>query len=352
MRNRSAASAAFFCCGVLAAMPTLAAHQPPPSPRSAPTSVPTLLERMSDALRTLNYKGSFVYLHDNALEAMQVVHRADGEGGQERLTSLTGPLREVVRRHKTVECILPRKRLVVVNQYRSHSRFPMIMPSGSDIQSLGKHYRFLHLGHQRTAGRNCVVVALQPKDDYRYGYRLWLDAKSSLLLRSELIGTDGKPMDRVMFTHIEMPDTIPADAIKPTVDSSGFARRPHDPGANSVPLGVGVKIKVGTLPPGFTMTVNESQHLKSIDAPVRHLVFTDGLASLSVFAAPYTTGKDVLRGLSQRGSVNAYGRVLDGYQITVVGDVPAKTVELVAQSVQLADREEKSAKPDSGDKDP
>ncbi|HET7587233.1 MAG TPA: MucB/RseB C-terminal domain-containing protein [Gammaproteobacteria bacterium] len=331
MRSRNAASAAIFCCALLVALPVSAADH-----SDQPVPVLDLLQRMNRALQTLDYKGTFVYLHEGELEAMHVVHRVDERGGEERLTSLTGPLREVVRRHKTVECILPRKQLVVVDEYHADSRFPMIMPAGSDAQELGKYYSLRRLGQQRTAGRECVVVAVQPKDQYRYGYRLWLDSKTNLLLRSELINAEGDTIERVMFTHIEMPQQIPPDAVRPTIDSSGFARRPRNGGSAPAAPGSGVAIEVATLPPGFALTVDESQHIGADGPPVRHLVFSDGLASLSVFAAPYTAGKDVLHGASQRGSVNAYGRVLEGYQVTVVGDVPAETVEMVAQSVRLA----------------
>ncbi|HET7370126.1 MAG TPA: sigma-E factor regulatory protein RseB domain-containing protein, partial [Gammaproteobacteria bacterium] len=268
MRSCKAAGAAILCCALFAALPVSAADH-----SDEPVPVLTLLQRMNQALQTLDYRGTFVYLHEGELEAMHVVHRTDGRGGEERLTSLTGPLREVVRSHKTVECILPRKQLVVVDEYQADSRFPMIMPARSDAQELGKYYDLRRLGKQRTAGRNCVVVALQPRDQYRYGYRLWLDTKTNLLLRSELIDADGDTIERVMFTHIEVPPEIPPAAVKPTIDSSGFMRRPRNRTSAPAAPDAGVAIKVAALPPGFSLTVNESQHLSDNGPPVRHLVF-------------------------------------------------------------------------------
>ncbi|HET7308155.1 MAG TPA: MucB/RseB C-terminal domain-containing protein [Gammaproteobacteria bacterium] len=335
MMSRKATGLAIVWCGLFGALPAFAASDTP----ATPVSVPALLQRMTHALESLNYTGNFVYLHQGELEAMHVVHRVDAQGDEERLTSLTGTPREVIRKHQSVECVLPRKQIVIVHDYRPESPFPIILSPHSDTRDLSKYYQLKRLGHQRTAGRDCVVVALQPKDDYRYGYRLWLDSKTNLLLRSELVDAGGTTIERVMFTHVELPDKIPPGEIKPSIDTRGFARRPRDAGQAPPGTAQTVTLKVDNLPPGYKMTVDEMQHLADIDAPVRHLVFTDGLASLSVFATPHKDGKDALRGPSSRGPVNAYGRLLDGYQITVVGEVPAATVKLVAQSVEIDKRE-------------
>jgi sigma-E factor negative regulatory protein RseB len=139
-----------------------------------------------------------------------------------------------------------------------------------------------------------------------------------------------------MFTRIEIPAHISPKAVAPSVDSTGFEHRSRAD-ARPAPAGSGVRIKVRRLPPGYKRTVNESQYLDGGQSAVRHMVFSDGLASVSVFAAPRKKGKDVLHGLSRRGAVNAFGRLVDGYQITVVGEVPARTVELVARSVRVVD---------------
>lgn len=329
MRGRGTGFAAWIlCCSAMVTMPALAG-----SAQKTPT-VQTLLQRMSHALEALNYEGTFVYLHEGDLEAMHVVHRVDAQGGEERLYSLTGAPREIIRKHKSVVCILPRKRLVVVEKYQPDTRFPIVLARAPNAVDLSHYYKFSRLGHQRTAGHDCVVVALQPKDHYRYGYRLWLDAGTSMLLRSELVDDQGQTIERIMFTQFDLPENIPASALHAQTDTTGFTHRKRGDRASPA-AGPHLRVHVDKLPPGYAITVDESQHLAGIAAPVRHLVFTDGLASLSVFAAPLKPGKDVLHGASRMGSVNAFGRVLQNYQITVVGEVPAETVKLVAQSVRI-----------------
>jgi sigma-E factor negative regulatory protein RseB len=302
---------------------------------SGSASVQALLERMSRALQTLNYEGTFVYLHDGDLDAMHIVHRHDANGTEERLTSLTGVPREVIRKPGNVECILPHKRLIVVDTSRRRNQFPMILTQVPRTAGLAKYYDLVRLGRERTAGRDCEVIALKPKDGYRYGYRLWLDAGTAMLLRSELVDGHGRTLERVMFTNLKLPAKIPAKELEPTIDSSGFTRRTRGSEASAAAADPGFGVRVGDLPPGYAKTVDEVQRLSGMDAPVRHLVFTDGLASLSVFVGPLRAGRDALRGESHMGSVNAYGRVLNGFRITVVGDVPAATVKRVAQTVSV-----------------
>lgn len=321
------AAIAVVCFAALGFLPATAAD-------AGGASVQGLLERMSHALQTLNYEGTFVYFHDGDLDAMHIVHRHDANGTEERLTSLTGAAREVIRKPGNVECILPRKRLVVIDTSRRRTQFPMILTQVPKTAGLAKYYDMIRLGRERTAGRDCEVIALKPKDGYRYGYRLWLDADTAMLLRSELVDDHGHTLERVMFTRLKLPAKIPAKDLEPTIDSSGFTRRTRGSEAPAA-ADPGFDVRVTDLPPGYAKTVDEVQRLSGMDAPVRHMVFTDGLASLSVFAGPLRPGHDALRGESHMGSVNAFGRVLNGFRITVVGDVPAATVKRVAQSVAI-----------------
>lgn len=294
----------------------------------------SLLERMSHALQHLDYKGTFVYLHGGEVETMRIIHRAGARGSEQKLRFLSGPAREVIRRNSTIQCILPSKELVLVSEYHSRSSFPVLLPKGTDAAALKKHYELQRVGEQRIAGHPCVVIAVKPKDQYRYGYRLWLDKKTHLLLRSELVSTAGEMLERVMFTNITAPADIAPKALKPTIDVSGFTRISGSGMVSEVKQPkVEVTVTVSDVPPGYRLMVNEMQRLHKTGELVRHMVFSDGLASLSIFAAPYRHDETVLHGLSQRGAVNAYGRVVNGYQITVVGEVPAKTVRMVAESV-------------------
>lgn len=294
------------------------------------------LERMDHALQTLNYQGTFVYFHDDTLETMRVIHKADKDGGIERLVSLNGSAREIIRDHDAVKCILPDSRSVLVEK-RSlpAARFPSSIPNAVNTGQLKGHYTFVNLGHGRIAGYDCQVIGVRPRDGFRYGYRLWLDEKTAMLLRSDLVSERGRTVEQVMFTSLTMPRTIPDSELKPAVSGDGFVW--HVQGEKEKPgiAETNERWEVSKLPPGYHLSLDQVQHLAGVERPVRHLIYSDGLASVSVFAEQLTPGKPVLRGVARMGAVNAFGRMLGKHHITVVGEVPAATVRMIGESVHL-----------------
>ncbi|MFQ5644497.1 MAG: MucB/RseB C-terminal domain-containing protein [Thiogranum sp.] len=292
------------------------------------------LERMSTASRSLNYTGIFVYQHQNSLEAMQVVHSMDEDGERERLFSLTGPRREVLRDNQVVTCILGDSQAVVVNRSRPRSAFPASFPS--ELVELEKYYRFKVLGEDRVAGLGCRVVSVEPRDRYRYGRRLCVHDKSHLLLRSEVTDSKGRAIEQVMFTSVEFPQRISAQALLPDLDGADFTwqREPEqqpEPG-DSAPDS---RWKVVQVPEGFVLTDHRWHQLSAHDPGVEHWVYSDGLASVSVYIEKAQKKHDVYSGMSHRGALNAFGTMVADYYVTVVGEVPRKTVELIGKSVRI-----------------
>jgi len=293
------------------------------------------LNRMNAALRTLNYEGTFVYIYANQLETMRVIHRADAEGGIERLISLTGPQREVIRDHKEVKCVLPESHSVLIERRYAAAHFPAAIPKAVNAQKLVAHYRFKDLGEDRIADHHCKIISIKPRDRYRYGYRLWIDAHTAMLLRSDLITQDGRTVERVMFTSIRYPKEIPNAALRSTEIKPGYIWNIQG-GSEKLSLAEArLTWDAAQLPPGFKLSLNEVQRLAGTPVPVRHLVFSDGLASVSVFAETTVPGHYELIGPSRMGAVSAFGRQLGNHSITVVGEVPPETVELIAQSMRL-----------------
>ncbi|MGA9852340.1 MAG: MucB/RseB C-terminal domain-containing protein [Gammaproteobacteria bacterium] len=296
------------------------------------------LDRMNTALRTLNYEGTFIYIRGNHLETMRVTHRADADGGIERLVSLTGPLREVIRNHKNVQCVLPDSHAVLVERRYAAANFPAAVPPAVHSEKLAAHYDFLDLGDDRIAGYQCKVISIVPRDQYRYGYKLWLDARNGMLLRSDLVTREGRTVERVMFTSLRYPKNIPDAALKATEIQPGYIWNIQGDSEKLAPDEARVSWKVTQLPPGFVLSLSDVQRVAGVPEPVRHLVFSDGLASVSVFAETSTPSRKVLIGPSEMGAVNAFGRQVGGHHLTVVGEVPAITVEFIAQSMQLLER--------------
>lgn len=287
------------------------------------------LERMTNAVKTLNYQGTFVYNHQGRLETMRLIHRADEHGEQERLYSLTGVPREIIRDNEKVTCILPEDRAVRIDWRQSSNPFAEVIPA--DIEPLREHYRFELQGKGRVADRSGQVIAILPRDQYRYGYRLWIDTESGLLLRSDLLNETGETLEQLLFTRLETVDVIPDEWLQPAISGDNFVRYQLERDR------LGPKPATSTWhaanPPGYELRAHRLQYLPGRAKQVEHLLFSDGLASVSVYIEQ-TDAEHAFSGVSRVGAVSAFGRWLEGTQFTVVGEVPVKTVERIGKSLR------------------
>ena len=186
-----------FIASLLLAMDSLA---------TTTTDAHEWLRRMSMASHSLNYSGTFVYQHEGRLESMQVLHAMDDQGERERLISLTGSRREVLRDNSEVTCVLGDSQSVLVNKSSPRVSYPASFPT--EVDKIDNYYRFEVLGDDRVAGLDCKVVVVRPRDDFRYGRRLCVHADSHLLLRSELTDMQGKVIEQFMFTEVRFPAEI------------------------------------------------------------------------------------------------------------------------------------------------
>jgi sigma-E factor negative regulatory protein RseB len=289
---------------------------------------------MIDAARNLDYDGTFVYRNGSEIESMRIIHRTDSNGERSRLVSLSGPKREVLRDNRRVVCILPDDKSVVVAKSRPISSFSSSLISAR--KGFSRNYSLSISGGDRVAGRVTEVVNLRPKDPYRYGYRLGVDRETGLLLKSELLDDNGLAVEQFIFTSISLPPWIPDDLLEPGISGKSLTWYINDEGPPrqvSPAAGAAGEWRVQWLPEGFMMTDREESPIPTGRMPVEQMVYTDGLASLSVFIEKLDVDAEPLQGLSAMGALNAYGRVVEGYQVTVVGEVPGGTVETVANSV-------------------
>lgn len=290
------------------------------------------LAKMADAIRTLNYDGTFVYRNGDRMESMRIIHRASSGDERERMFSLTGPAREVLRDKDKVTCILPDRQSVVVAKSRPRS---VALHDFEPREGFARFYRLAARAGERVAGRETALVSVDPIDEYRYGYRLWLDRLTGLLLKSELVNDQGNALEQIVYTNIRLPAHIPDNLLAPAISGEGYTWYSNDKSvsrtADSEP---GRQWIVNWLPKGFEVS-DRAYDLRSASRnSVEHLVYSDGLAAMSVFIERLDDAKERLRGPSGMGALNAYGSVIGDYQVTVVGEVPKVTVEKVGQSIR------------------
>ena len=289
------------------------------------------LERMMDAVQQLSYQGTFVYLHDNQLETMRIVHAVDKGQVRESLTSLNGTPREVMRDGESVTCVIPDANEVSVDRRPPSDKFLNLLPE--DLDQLKDHYTFHLLGDSRIANHKAKIVTIIPKDRLRYGYRFFLDTDTGLPLKSDLVTELGEVVEQTMFTDLQVGV---AEINDPYHRKSLFTYKlkNNTDAADDLDDNYISRWNFHSLPSGFKMSLKHQLHDPDGQEPIEQYVFTDGLGSLSVFVE--SGGRnEALEGASRLGAINAWGGHVDGYQVTAVGEVPAVTLIDVVHGMQL-----------------
>ena len=287
------------------------------------------IQSMSDAMRNLNYRGNFVYMHGNQLESMSIAHVKDESGEKERLLSLNGEAREVIRDDKNLTCIWPSSRKVVVDFSRKNAYSPLFIPE--DIKKISQFYDMKLIGKDRIANKPAMVVQIEPRDEFRYGLVFWIGQENSLMLKSNLINESKQVIEQVMFTSLELigeGESLNIGEI-PVIDEDFTMVRYHSGDDSSVVAKSAWHLS--KMPEGFRQE-SVLKRLNSESGEFFHqMVYTDGLASLSVFIEKQSS--QMQQGKSSMGAVNAFIRVTNDYSVTAIGEVPAVTVQTMAESV-------------------
>jgi sigma-E factor negative regulatory protein RseB len=289
------------------------------------------LERMNKALTTTNYVGVFTHVRGTRAETLRIIHRVRGRDVSERLLSLDASGREFIREGDELTCYFPDKRTVLVERRSPDGPLLGALPSLSDGGD-SQVYEIRGGERQRLLGRTTRVVALHPRDEFRYGYRLWIDEQTSMPLKTQLCDQSGNVIEQILFSSIDLPERIPDSMFKPQVDASNFRwlRADRRVATTAAPA----LWEAMRLPPGFRMTIRSNQAMPGSNEPVAHLVFTDGVASVSVFVEPRKPDAKPAEGPAQVGSSSAFSTVVDDHQVTAVGEVPPSTVKFIATQVK------------------
>ena len=296
----------------------------------------SILNQMAKAAEGLEYEGTFVSIRGSDVATLRVIHKGGADGERERLTALNGLPKEVIRKGQEVTCISPGDRSVVVDRSPSHQLLGTTLPQ--PIEKISEFYSFNVLGGDRVAGRPTWVVEIKPKDADRYGYRLWVDTSSHLLLKSTVIDTNNEILEQILFTAIEVPKEIPESLLRPSISGKGYTWYINEaqPVGGSDP-NAKAPWQVRWLPRGFTMQDHQVNKVNKMNAnnpkPVSHLLLSDGLATVSVFIEKLEKEHESFTGLSSLGAVNTFSTTAHDHLITVVGEVPKATVQQIAVSV-------------------
>jgi sigma-E factor negative regulatory protein RseB len=318
--SRSIKAAFVVLCGSAAALGAVAEEA---TPRA-------LLDRMANAVQTVNYQGTVIRMNDGEAEALKVVHLVEEGVIRERVVAQDGAGLEIVRVGNEVHCILPDRKSVLVEQWNDQSTLFSTLPSG-DLDP-GSEYDVRIVRKERIAGREAIRIAIKPHDEFRYEHRLWLDEETGFPLQTQLIDSGGEALEQIKFADIELQREIAAYDLEPTYSTENFTW--YDSPGRDVTAVVTTDWHSTDLPRGFRIVQAQQEALPNSDEVVTHILVSDGLAEVSVFVERQAVaGRSVER--SRVGASNAFSTTIGEHRVTAVGDVPAVTVERIARSMEL-----------------
>jgi sigma-E factor negative regulatory protein RseB len=289
-----------------------------------------LLDRMNDAIRSLDYEGRFVVQSGDRLDALYVVHRAVAGGERERLVSLNGEPREIIRSDEAVACLVPGKRDPINVGRRAHGRsFSPLR--GVDPQQLSRYYDFHLAADGRVAGRKAFQVEVRPRDKLRFGYRVFVDQETALPLHTVTLDAEERVLTQMMFTELKVNDGI--TPIEHDISALQVARADPEEWSSLARL-TPAAWRFAEIPPGYQLNLHRRRPIDNGGAELEHFIFSDGLATVSVYVLPLAGHADQLS--SAEASANAVGRVLGEHEVVVVGDVPRQTLDWFAKGIRAA----------------
>ena len=285
-----------------------------------------LLSQMATAMRTLDYEGSFAYQHAGRIDTLRVFH-AGGARERERLISLNGPRNEVIRNGTNITCIQADDSAIVYTGTSGRGLLPLV-PDTADSK-LEESYRIVLSGSDRVAGYSADVVDIIARDGFRYGYRLWIDKGSRLLLRSIVTDSKRNALEQFMFVSLII-GSPPSDTDLVPRQRELLTTTAAD--TDEIELRGPPMWQVSKAPPGFAF--RSARRSRDAVEGAQHLIYSDGLASVSIYIEPKTSTSDGLTTLAGRGTLNIYTYSNDAWRFTVLGDVPLATVTMMAQSLE------------------
>ena len=308
--------------------------------------VSDLLLNMNRAFAEQDYDGVFTYISGDEVSSIRVVHKVVGGEQRERLVHMNGAPREILRHGEEVVCIvMPGDDLAVLEN--SIPAGPFARAFVREFERLGNSYTLSDMGEGRVAGRKATRVAVLPRDGHRYGYRLWLDAENSLLLRSQLVDRNGRRLEEFLFSTILFGDDVKDSALE-SEDMEGSMvshltlKNPDMAPAVAATKASDEKVnwQISWMPAGFKMASADIRRKRASGGFVDSMIYSDGLATFSIFVEPMPA-KGAARMTARNGATLAVSRGIrasDGGQrtflATLVGEIPESTGTRIVESSQ------------------
>ena len=297
-------------------------------------SVTEWLVRLHEASTRRSYTGTFVVSAGTAMASARIWHVCDGEQQVERVDTLTGAPRTTVRRNDEVVTFVPESKVAVVERRGSLGLFPALLQTPSN--HLADFYALNAASvTERVAGFDADVVELQPRDNLRFGYRIWSEKKTGLAVKLQTLDAEQRVLEQVAFSELQLDAPVRMDAlIRLMKNTRGYAVQQTSV-TLTTPQAQGWRLKADV--PGFTSTacqVRADAGSASKGSQPMQWVFSDGLASVSLFIEPYDPKRHTTEMTLVTGATHSLSRRVDDHWLTAVGEVPMPALRQFAQQLE------------------
>ena len=291
------------------------------------------LVRIHEASNKQSYAGVFVVSMEGRMSSARIWHACDGAQQVERVEALSGAPRSTFRRNEQVLTFFPERRVVLSETRESLGLFPNLLQSHPG--SIAQWYDVKPIGAERVAGFAADVVQLRPQDNFRFGYRVWTERKTGLVLKLQTLDGQGRVLEQSAFSELQLDQPVSVAKISQMMDNTQGYRVETPELVKTTPEAQGWVMRSEV--PGFK-SMNCYKRLIATGSEPRHdstvqWVFSDGLASVSLFIENFDPRRHLQAELQALGSTYAMSRRLNQWWVTAVGEVPPQTLAAFVQGL-------------------
>ncbi len=296
-------------------------------------SVSEWLQRMHDASRRRNFMGTLVMSSNTgAMSSARIWHACDGEQQFDRVESLTGAPRSTFRRNDEIVTFMPEARVARSERREALGVFPDLLKTAGS--SIPEFYAVRLLGVDRVAGFEADVIHLMPKDALRFGYRIWSEKKSGLIVKLQTLDLEGNVLEQAAFSELHLDAPVRAAKLNQMMLATGGWRveKAHAVKTSAAAEGWHLKADV----PGFS-SVNcyrRANGAAPLSEGSMQWIFSDGLAAVSLFVEAFDGKRHQQEGLFSSGATQTLAQRVQDWWLTAVGEVPPQTLKAFAQSLE------------------
>lgn len=307
----------------------------------ADASVNTWLLRMHEASAQRAYSGTFVVSAGGKLASAKIWHVCEGSQQMERVESLSGTPRAIFRRNEQVVTFYPQSKVAVVEQRASLGLFPNLLKSND--ADIGQSYQLKTQGSGRVAGFDADVLQLVPKDNLRYGYRIWSEKKTGLVIQLQTLDLNGQVIEQAAFSELQLDAPVSMEQLSQMMGNTQGYRLDQPDLQNTSAKAQGWamhKVVPGFKPVAcYKRPAATPAKASSADAKPVQWMFSDGLATVSLFVEAFDRHDHVREGVTEMGgATHILTRRLGDWWLTAVGEVPPSTLSNFAQGLEREKR--------------